>query len=134
LKPGESNLRGRSAPDGQISTINLPTIADELGDTVYTGAYGLMVSEDPSPEDARPLAAVKPDEDEGPHLSYAFQWILFSFFGFFGLGYALRTEYRLMNADDPEEVERAALRVRKAQARPLSDAEIEDAIVEAAHR
>jgi len=77
---------------------------------------------------------VKPEEDEGPHLSYAFQWIIFAFFGFFGLGYALRTEYRLINADDPEEQERAAERERKAKAKPLTDDEIEDAILDAARR
>jgi len=134
LKPGETNLRGRSAPEGQISTINLPTIAAKLGDTVYTGAYGQLVTESPAPVDARPAAAVKPEEDEGPHLSYAFQWIIFAFFGFFGLGYALRTEYRLINADDPEEQERAAERERKAKAKPLTDDEIEDAILDAARR
>jgi cytochrome oxidase assembly protein ShyY1 len=134
LKPGETNLRGRTAPAGQIPTVNLPTIAKELDGTVYTGAYGLMASESPAPADAAPAPAVKPDEDEGPHLSYAFQWILFSFFGFFGLAYALRTEYRLINADDPEEQERAAVRDRKARAKPLSDAQIEDAIVEAGRR
>ncbi|MCU1405598.1 MAG: conserved rane protein [Glaciihabitans sp.] len=134
LKPGETNLRGRTAPAGQIPTINLPTIAELVGGDIYTGAYGQMVTESPAAADARPAAAVKPEEDEGPHLSYAFQWIIFAFFGFFGLGYALRTEYRLINADDPEERQRALQRQRKAAAKPLSDNDIEDALVEAARR
>ncbi|HEV7950100.1 MAG TPA: SURF1 family protein [Glaciihabitans sp.] len=132
LKPGEPTLRGRSAPEGQIPTINLPTIATMLGGEVYTEAYGQLASEDPAPTDARPAAAIKPDGDEGPHLSYAFQWLVFALFGFFGLGYALRTEYRLLNAEDPEEQERAHERERKARAKAPTDDEIEDAIVDAA--
>jgi cytochrome oxidase assembly protein ShyY1 len=134
LKPGEPNLRGRSAPDGQVSTINLETVAGIVGGDVYTGAYGLLASETPAATDARPAAAIKPDNDEGPHLSYAFQWLVFALFGFFGLGYAIRTEYRLLNADDPEEQRRAADREAKARSKPLSDSDIEDAIVDAAHR
>jgi cytochrome oxidase assembly protein ShyY1 len=133
LKPGEPNLPGRSAPAGQVSTINLPTVAELVGGSVYTGAYGLLATEDPAPADARPAAAVKPDRDEGPHLSYAFQWLIFALFGFFGLGYALRTEYRLLNADDPDEIARAEERERKARRRPRSDDEIEDSILDA-HR
>ena len=134
LKPGEPNLRGRSAPDGQVSTINLPTVAGLVGGDVYTGAYGLLETESPAPTDTRPAAAIKPDMDEGPHLSYAFQWLVFALFGFFGLGYALRTEYRLLNADDPEEQQRAAERERKARAKPPTDNDIEDEIVNAALR
>jgi cytochrome oxidase assembly protein ShyY1 len=133
LKPSEPNLRGRSAPQGQVSTINLPTVAELVGGDVYTGAYGLMASESPEPADTRPFASLKPDRDEGPHLSYAFQWLIFALFGFFGLGYALRTEYRHLNADDPDEIARAQERERKARLRPPSDDEIEDRILDA-HR
>jgi cytochrome oxidase assembly protein ShyY1 len=130
LKPGEPNLPGRSAPAGQVSTINLPTVADLIGGDVYTGAYGLMATESPEPTDARPSAAFRPDRDEGPHLSYAFQWLIFALFGFFGLGYALRTEYRLLNADEPDEIARAQERDRKARLRPPSDDQIEDSILD----
>lgn len=135
LQAGEPTLPGRSAPRGQIATINLPTISRQLGGHTYTAAYGLMVSENPAPMQARPAAAVKPDIDSGVNLSYAIQWLAFALFGFFGLGYALRTEYRLRNADDPELRERAAERDRRARAKPLSDNEVEDAIVDAlSHR
>lgn len=134
LKPGEPVLPGRSAPAGQIPTINLATIADQLGGDTYSGAYGLLASESPAPADTRPAAAVKPARDEGPHLSYAVQWLIFAVFGFFGLGYALRTEYRLRNADDPDERARAAERQRRAHAKPLTDDQIEDAIVDAGRR
>jgi cytochrome oxidase assembly protein ShyY1 len=129
LKAGEPELPGRSAPAGQIPTIELDDIAASLGQPVYTGAYGLLESEDPAPA-TRPAAAVKPEADEGPHLSYAVQWIVFALLGFGGLAYALRQEYRLLNADDPAERARAAVRREKA-ARKRSDADVEDELLDA---
>jgi cytochrome oxidase assembly protein ShyY1 len=131
LKPGEPTLPGRSAPAGQVATIQLSDIQKALDRPTYTGAYGLMVSEDPAP-DQRPVAAAKPARDEGPHLSYAFQWLVFAIFGFLGLAYALRQEYRLVNEDDPEEMTRAEARRAKDAARVRSDAEVEDALVDEA--
>ncbi|GAB3606463.1 hypothetical protein GCM10027413_18720 [Conyzicola nivalis] len=129
LKPGEPTLPGRSAPAGQIATIQLDEIAAMLDRPVYTGAYGLMATEDPAPAD-RPLASTKPARDEGPHLSYAFQWLVFALFGFFGLGYGLRQEYRRINENDPEEMERAEARRVKDAARTRTDAEIEDELID----
>jgi cytochrome oxidase assembly protein ShyY1 len=132
LKPGEPTLPGRSAPAGQIASIQLDDIADMLDEPVYTGAYGLMATEDPAPAE-RPQASTKPARDEGPHLSYAFQWLVFALFGFLGLGYGLRQEYRRINEDDPEEMERAEARRVKDAARKRTDAEIEDELVDS-HR
>lgn len=129
LKPGEPTVPGRSAPEGQIATINLPSIATIVGEPTYTGAYGLLDTEDPA--GARPTAASKPVADEGPHLSYAFQWILFGIMAFIGLGWAVRQEYRIYNADDPEERKRADARRAKAAAKPKSDAEVEDELLDA---
>jgi cytochrome oxidase assembly protein ShyY1 len=133
LKGGEPTIPGRSAPDGQVATINLPTIADIIDRPIYSGAYGLLASEDPPAED-RPAAAVKPVADEGPHLSYAFQWIVFGIMAFLGLGWAVRQEYRAKNADDPQERLRADARRRKLDAKSPSDAQIEDAILDHADR
>ena len=132
LKPGEPTLPGRSAPEGQIATIQLDDIAAMLDAPTYTGAYGLLMTEDPAPAD-RPLAATKPARDEGPHLSYAFQWLVFALFGFFGVGYGLRQEYRRINEDDPDEMERAEARRVKDAARTRTDAEVEDELIDA-HR
>src|SRR5690606_33360790 len=76
LQPGEQLPRsGRSAPAGQVPTINVPLIADTIGEpATVTSAYGLLVSEDPAPP-TRPSAPTAPSEDPGPHLSYAIQWI-----------------------------------------------------------
>lgn len=129
LKPGEPELAGRTAPVGQIATIQLDDVAARLGEPTYTGAYGLMVSESPAPAE-RPTALPKPPRDEGPHLSYAFQWYVFALLGFIGLGWAVRQEYRVVNADDPEERDRAAERERKRAQRMPTDADVEDAILD----
>lgn len=130
LKAGEPTLAGRSAPAGQIATVNLPDMAQRVGDPTFTGAYGLLVSENPAPS-TRPLAAAKPARDEGPHLSYAFQWLVFALFGFIGLGYALVQEYRIVNADDPDEIVRAEERRVRREKRAKSDAEVEDELLDA---
>lgn len=131
LKAGEPAIAGRAAPAGtnQIPTIELELVSDRLGLPTYTGAYGLVASEDPAPATA-PIATIKPEPDEGPHLSYALQWFVFAIIGFVGLGWALREEYRLVNSDDPAEQARAAERARRKAARRPSDAEVEDAILD----
>ena len=129
LKSSEPTVLGRSAPAGQIATIHLPDIAQRIGEPTYTGAYGLLATEDPAPP-TRPTAVEKPVADEGPHLSYAFQWVAFAIMGFIGLGWAIRQEYRIRNSEDPEERKRAAERKRKADAKPRSDSEIEDELID----
>lgn len=129
LKPGEQRVPGRSAPDGQIATIELNDIQKLLNLPTYTGAYGLLASEDPSTAE-RPQALPKPAIDEGPHLSYAFQWIVFGLLAFVALAWAVRQEYRVINANDPEERKRAKERERRRRARAPSDADIEDAIID----
>jgi cytochrome oxidase assembly protein ShyY1 len=131
LKDGEPTLPGRSAPEGtnQIATIQLEEIAERLDLPTYTGAYGLVASEAPEPAEA-PVTTIKPEPDEGPHLSYALQWFVFALIGFIGLGWALREEYRVVNAADPDERERAADRARRQALRTPTDAETEDAILD----
>jgi len=53
---------------------------------------------------------------------------------FIGYGYLLRQEWRRVNADDPEERMRADERRRRAALRKPSDAEDEDALLDAAGR
>lgn len=129
LKPGEQRVPGRSAPDGQVATIELNDIQTILAKPTYTGVYGLMVSEDPAPAE-RPLALPKPVIDEGPHLSYAFQWVVFGILAFVALAWAVRHEYMVINADDPAERTRAMERERRKRARGPTDADIEDAMID----
>lgn len=130
LKPGEPVVAGRSAPEGQVATIHLPTVAELLGERTYTGAYGILASEQPRPEEARPAGVLKPDPDEGPHLSYALQWVAFAVLAFIALVWAIRHEYRARNEDDPAVQARAERLERKARARGPSDADIEDELLD----
>jgi cytochrome oxidase assembly protein ShyY1 len=132
LKPGEPSIPGRSAPKGQIATVQLDDIADRVGGSVYTGAYGLLASEDPAPAVA-PRAAERPEADPGPHLSYAFQWLLFGLLAFVALVWAVRQEHRAANPDDPEVQRRAEQRTQRAAAR-RSDSDEEDAILDLSRR
>jgi cytochrome oxidase assembly protein ShyY1 len=129
LKAGEPVLAGRSATGNQIATIHLPDVAERLGEPTFTGAYGLMVTESPSAAE-RPTVVAKPIRDEGPHLSYAFQWYVFALLGFIGLAWSARQEYRGVNIDDPEERVRATERARRQAAKPRSDSEVEDELLE----
>jgi cytochrome oxidase assembly protein ShyY1 len=125
LKRGEPELRGRSAPEGQIATVHLPDVAQrvEAGEVV-TGAYGLLDSETPAPA-TRPVAATRPAPDEGPHLSYTFQWYVFALLGFVGYGWSLRTEQRrIVSEASGEPIP------QRARRRP-SDSDEEDALMDA---
>jgi cytochrome oxidase assembly protein ShyY1 len=116
LKPGEPDIPGRGAPEGQLATVRLPDVAKLLDAPTYTGMYGLLVSEDPVAAE-RPLSAQRPVEDEGPHLSYALQWIAFGILAFVGLGWAVRRERRIAAGE--------VIAPRRER-----DAEIEDALLE----
>lgn len=132
LKPGEPEIPGRSAPEGQIATIHLESFAATLGARVYTGAYGLLAAERPAGETG--ALPAKPALTEGNHLSYAFQWIIFALIAAAGLVWGVRNEYRHRNADDPAVIaakRREALRRAK---RGPSDADEEDALIDASER
>lgn len=135
LKAGEPTLPSRTTIEGsgQIPTVHLPQVAEMLDRPVYTGAYGLVATEDPAPASA-PVSAAKPVRDEGPHLSYALQWFVFALLAFVGLGWALRQEYRVVNADEPDERERADDRARRKAAKAPSDSEAEDALIDSVER
>jgi cytochrome oxidase assembly protein ShyY1 len=133
LQPTEPVDGSGVPPAGEIGTIHLPTVAKLVGKPTFTRAYGLMVSEDPAAA-VTPMPQPEPTLDEGLHISYAIQWILFGIMGFFGLGYAIRTEYRARNADDPHEKRRAEERLQRKLAKPKSDSEVEDELLDAASR
>lgn len=134
LRPTEpAPTSGRSAPEGQVPTINTSLIAEAIGsDAVIPDAYGIMVQEDPAPT-AVPQRLESPSEDPGPHLSYAIQWILFAVMGFAFIWYMIRTEIRHRREDAAEAAGgEAAASVRRTRARDRRDRDMqdEDALVE----
>lgn len=125
LRPGEPlPTSGRSAPEGQVPTIHLPSVAADADGDVITSAYGLLVSEHPAAETA--LGGFDaPTNDPGPHLSYAIQWILFAVMGLIFVGYMIRTEVQKHR----EEVEGRPAAVKRSRRRD-HDADTEDEMLD----
>jgi cytochrome oxidase assembly protein ShyY1 len=67
--------------------------------------------------------------DEGAHLSYALQWIMFGILAFIGLGWAVRNEIRIKNQDTEEGKKAASARAKKRINQPTEE-DIEDAILD----
>lgn len=140
LRPAEAlPASGRSAPEGQVPSINpeliARTIDPEIGAALELSTYGVMVSEDPAPA-TRPAAFAAPSEDPGPYLSYAIQWILFAIMGFVFIGYVIRTErrHRREDAEDRARGVEPAPRDRLPARRIDRDMQDEDSILDAANR
>lgn len=126
LQPAEST--GGSITDGQVNDVDLTAVRDETGDRTVVSAYGQMIVENPSVTPV-PTSLPRPSFDEGMHLSYALQWILFAFAAFGALAWSVRRDLR--DAGDPEVLaadERAEVRRSR---RPPSDESAEDALLTA---
>ncbi|WP_110589196.1 SURF1 family protein [Microbacterium suaedae] len=133
LRPSEPlPSSGRGAPEGQLPTIHAPSVAAQTGGDAITTAYAILVSEDPAPAEA-PQALAAPEEDPGPHLSYAIQWILFAIMGFAFIGYMIRTEIRAGREEDEDDEDDldAPAAPRPKRVRRDADADAEDAILDA---
>ncbi|GGF32736.1 hypothetical protein GCM10010922_04770 [Microbacterium sorbitolivorans] len=142
LRPSEALPRsGRTAPEGQVPTIHVPSIAEIVGGETISDVYALMDSEDPAAAE-RPFAIDEPEQDPGPHLSYAVQWILFAVMGFVFIGYMIRTEIRAGreetedpdeddDLDDLDETPRPRKPKKKREKRRDEDMEVEDALLDA---
>ncbi|HEU0257478.1 MAG TPA: SURF1 family protein [Microbacteriaceae bacterium] len=131
LKPGEPALKGRSVIGDQIPSIDLPWIRRHLGETTYTAAYGLLQSQTPKPAHSlTAVSATPPTQNTGMYWSYMIQWLIFAAIAFFGVGYAARSEYRRRYQDEPDMVLKEQERQERAGRRKLTDAEIEDALLE----
>jgi cytochrome oxidase assembly protein ShyY1 len=99
LKPSEPLLPRRGAPAGQVASIYLKGIAEQYDYPLETKFFVLLANESPAPAEA-PLPAVKPQLDEGPHLSYTLQWFVFAGLAFIGFFWLLRQEYRASQGID----------------------------------
>ena len=120
LRLAEQDLNRGEVP-GQLASLHIASLADELGAGLITEYYGRLVSETPAmPENPRPMA--KPSLNEGNHLSYALQWILFGIMAFAALIWAIQNERRLRL-----EAEGRLKPKKKKVTQAQRDADIEDA-------
>lgn len=116
----------RTAPEGQIANLDITLMQPIVdSDLLIDGYYGRLASEDPRSAEY-PTAMPKPQLDEGNHLSYALQWILFGVMAFVAFGWALRQEILARKRNkDPNYVAKVKKRTKVEQ-----DADIEDAIMD----
>ncbi len=130
LRASEPEIFGRSSSGRSVASINLPELQRLLdAESAYTGAYGQLVSESPAGETG--ILPERPERDEGPHLSYALQWYVFIVIAAIGVAYAARQEYRSLNAGDASVVREDARRAARKSRRGPSDADEEDALLDA---
>jgi cytochrome oxidase assembly protein ShyY1 len=129
LQPNEHAIPGRSAPAGEIPSIDLGAVAKDVGAPTYTGAFGVLVSETP-PAATTPIPLPPPTfgDDEGTHLSYAIQWILFALIAFFALGWSVRRSLR--DAGDPDVLEADRRADARRSTRAPSDEAVEDSLLD----
>ena len=129
LQPNEHAIPGRTAPAGEIPSIDLGAVAKDVRAPTYTGAYGLMVSETP-PAARNPVPLEPPSfgDDEGTHLSYAIQWIVFALIAFFGLGWSVRRSLR--DDGDPDILEADERAAARRSTRAPTDEAVEDSLLD----
>jgi cytochrome oxidase assembly protein ShyY1 len=115
----------RDSPEGFATSIHLESLQEKLSGTFEQEFYLRLISESPG-ETSTPQPLRKPTLDEGNHLSYAVQWILFALMGFFALFWAIRQEreYRRMEKD-PNYVPKSQRKRKK------TDGDIEDELLDA---
>lgn len=118
VKPPEPSLTGRSAPPGQLPSIDLVAYQDLLEYPIASNFYLELIAEDPAPTVSL-VPFMKPIADEGPHLSYTLQWFVFALMAVVAYGWLLRSEYR------------HSLGVEPRSPRARSDADEEDALLDA---
>lgn len=91
VRPAEPTLN-RDAPENQLATINIETLVqkENLTGQVYTSIYARLANSYTKAE--IPKVLPKPELNEGNHLSYALQWILFALMAFGALAWAIKQE------------------------------------------
>lgn len=96
LRSSEQDL-GKAEVSGEVASIHLPTLNQLFSQRgeVITTYYGRLVSESPASTEF-PFALPKPSLNEGNHLSYAIQWIIFGLMAFWALIWAYRNDRRLI--------------------------------------
>ena len=123
IRLGE-DIPNRDSPVGQLTSINLPEVADLLATDLVIDFYVRLISES-APEAAYPQPLSRPVLDEGNHLSYAVQWLIFAGMGLFAVFWAIRQEreFRRME-EDPSYIPRSMRR------KSNTDSAVEDEILD----
>lgn len=114
VRPSEPTLN-RKAPENQIPTINVQALIEKenLSGEIYKSVYARLADSYSGTE--FPKVLPKPQLDEGNHLSYALQWILFALMAFGALVWAVRQESEALKIKlDPNYVPKVRKKVGDA--------------------
>src|SRR5829696_2098830 len=103
----------------QLSRLDLERLQQQYGPDLYPVWLQLQRSDPPVEEDAVPLLLPEPEQDEGPHLSYAVQWFLFATIGAVGWPLLLR---RTAQEDERRRQKKAAAAPAEAVEPPVEAA------------
>ena len=115
----------------QVDSIDLHQIAPRLGASTYTGAYGMLASQQPAPAHAlHRVLTGKPTVDGSAQEGTVFATVLYALVGLAIFGYALREKFRFVNRFDPRLWAREWKRIQRLARKPYTDAEIEDLIID----
>lgn len=122
VRAGEPDLN-RQQVEGQLASIDLPDLAQRISDpALNTSFYGRLAEETPRAEEYA-IQMPSPSLNEGNHLSYALQWILFAVMAFAALVWAIRAEIRQQKIKSGELIEKF-----RKRSRSQVDADYEDGI------
>src|SRR5215213_83258 len=102
----------------ELSRLDLDRLQQQYGPDLYPVWLQLQRQDPPVDEDALPVLLPEPEQDEGPHLSYAVQWFLFATIGAVGWPLLLRRAA----ADDERRHRREAAESAAGADRPLEAA------------
>jgi surfeit locus 1 family protein len=102
----------------ELSRLDLDRLQQQYGPDLYPVWLQLQRQDPPVDEDALPVLLPEPEQDEGPHLSYAVQWFLFATIGAVGWPLLLRRAA----ADDERRRRREAAESDAGADRPLEAA------------
>ena len=115
----------RDSPPGFATSLHLETLAELFDNPIEQRFYLRLISESPG-EAISPQPLSQPVLDEGNHLSYAVQWILFALMGFYALFWAIRQEREYRRTEkDPTYIPRSMRRKK------VTDGDIEDQLLDA---
>lgn len=117
----------RESPVGFVTSIKLDELAQLLELPLEQEFYLRLIQEQPA-EVSLPQPLSKPILDEGNHLSYAVQWILFAIMGFFALFWAIRQEQQFRRMEKDPSYVPSSLRKK------ITDGDIEDEILDASQK
>jgi cytochrome oxidase assembly protein ShyY1 len=110
LLPSESrgDYGPRDPEEGELTNLARADIArmQRQMDEPLVPAYVQLTEQDPEPGRAAPALLALPAVDEGPHLSYAFQWFFFAGIGLVGYPIILRRAARDREEDEEDDGQR----------------------------